>query len=70
MERENTGRAHGVPRLPARARHWEMVIGLTAVVIFAPTVAFGWVYDDQLEIVLNPLIRSLANLPTIFRMGS
>jgi len=67
LETERNGGAYGLPRLPGTARYWEMAIGLTAVALFAQTVGFGWVYDDQLEIVLNPLIRSLANLPTIFK---
>lgn len=50
----------------ARAGAWEVLIALAAVALFCPTVGFGWVYDDQMEIVLNPLVRSLSNLPTIF----
>ncbi|MGW8265686.1 MAG: tetratricopeptide repeat protein, partial [Longimicrobiales bacterium] len=45
---------------------WEVLIALAAAALFSPTVGFGWVYDDQMEIVLNPLIRSLSNLTAIF----
>ena len=34
--------------------------------LFAPTVAFGWVYDDQMEIVLNTFVHSLRYLPEVF----
>jgi Flp pilus assembly protein TadD len=37
-----------------------------AVALFARTVGFGWVYDDQVEIVLNPLVRSFRNIPQLF----
>jgi len=46
---------------------WETAIVLTAVALFAPTVWGGWVYDDQMEIVLNPLVQSLSHIPTLFR---
>lgn len=46
---------------------WETAIALVAVVFFAPTLWGGWVYDDQMEIVLNPLVQSLSHIPTLFR---
>lgn len=49
-----------------RSTFWQTLIALSAGMIFAQTVRFGWVYDDQMEIVLNPLIRSLRHLPEIF----
>lgn len=49
-----------------QSRGWQLIIALTAGIIFAQTVGFGWVYDDQMEVVLNPFIRSLRYLPEIF----
>jgi tetratricopeptide (TPR) repeat protein len=49
-----------------RSRFWEILVAAAATALFARTVGYGWVYDDQVEIVLNPLVRSLSNLPTIF----
>ena len=64
------GRSRPTPgqldRFLGREGTWEVLIGLVAVALFAPTVGYGWVFDDQMEIVLNPLIRSLSNLPAIF----
>ena len=54
------------PQRQDRSILWQILIGLCAGIIFARTVSFGWVYDDQMEVVLNPLIRSLLNLPEIF----
>ena len=48
------------------AGFWPSVAFLAAVSLFLRTMAYGWVYDDQLEIVLNPLIQSLGYLPDIF----
>jgi tetratricopeptide (TPR) repeat protein len=45
---------------------WEIAAGLVAAFLYAGSLRFGWVYDDQMEVVLNPLIRSLANLQEIF----
>lgn len=67
MERSRIGGVGGPLSVAGACRYWELAIVLASVGVFAPTMAFGWVYDDQMEIVLNPLIRSLANLPTIFR---
>ena len=56
------------PREPRfdQAALWQAGIALSAVVLFAQTVSFGWVYDDQMEVVLNQLIRSLWSFPEIF----
>lgn len=45
---------------------WETAAVLAAVILYAPTVTFGWVYDDQMEVVRNTFVTSLANLPRIF----
>ncbi len=44
---------------------WGAGIALAALALYARTVGFGWVYDDQMEVVRNIPIRSLANLPQI-----
>ncbi|MHB1194030.1 MAG: tetratricopeptide repeat protein [Longimicrobiales bacterium] len=53
------------PRAPG-PRAWAALAALTAVALYLRTVGFGWVYDDQMEVVLNTFVRSLANLPAIF----
>lgn len=45
---------------------WTVAIVFASLVLYGRTIGFGWVYDDQMEIVLNPLIRSLSNLPQLF----
>jgi Flp pilus assembly protein TadD len=45
---------------------WELAILIVAVGLFAQTVGFGWVYDDEIEIVANTYIRSFSHLPEIF----
>lgn len=47
-------------------RMWEAAAVVAAVLLYLPTLAFGWVYDDQTEVVGNLFIRSLAHLPTLF----
>jgi Tfp pilus assembly protein PilF len=54
------------PHWQNRSAFWQILIALASGIIFAQTLGFGWVYDDQMEIVLNPLIRSLRHLPEIF----
>ncbi len=41
-------------------------MALAALALYARTVGFGWVYDDQLEIVRNTFIRSFRSLPDMF----
>jgi hypothetical protein len=45
---------------------WYLLVAAVAVALYARTVTFGWVYDDQMEIVLNPWVHSLGHLPEIF----
>ncbi len=54
------------PRGGDRTPLWIGTTALLAVGLFAETLRFDWVYDDQMEIVLNAFIRSLRNLPDIF----
>ena len=49
-----------------KQRVWEGAAVLAVLVLFGRTIGFGWVYDDQMEIVLNPLVQSLQNLPRLF----
>jgi Flp pilus assembly protein TadD len=54
-----------------QARTWLMVllIGAVSVAVYANTLRNGLHVDDQYQIVTNPWIRSLRNLPTIFSSG-
>lgn len=47
-------------------RMWEAAAVVAAVLLYLPTLGFGWVYDDQTEVVGNLFIRSLAHIPDIF----
>ncbi|MDH3457831.1 MAG: tetratricopeptide repeat protein [Gemmatimonadota bacterium] len=49
-----------------RQAFWEAVILLLAIGLYAHTVGFGWVYDDEIEVVANVHIRSLASIPEMF----
>lgn len=37
-----------------------------AVALYLPTLWFGWVYDDQMEVVRNTFVRSFAHVPRMF----
>jgi protein O-mannosyl-transferase len=41
-------------------------VGAAALVLYLHTAGFGWVYDDQMEVVHNVLVRSLEHLPRFF----
>ncbi|MBT8396574.1 MAG: DUF1736 domain-containing protein [Gemmatimonadetes bacterium] len=45
---------------------WDLLISGAALAIFMKTVAFGWVYDDQMEVVRNTLVHSLQYIPDLF----
>ena len=49
-------------RFPA----WEAAAALAAVALFARTVGFDWVYDDQMEVARNAFVTSLAHVPRMF----
>ncbi|MFC1661452.1 tetratricopeptide repeat protein [Gemmatimonadota bacterium] len=49
-----------------RAWIWQICIALVAGALFARTFGFGWIYDDQLEIVRNTLVHTLERIPEIF----
>ncbi len=56
----------GRPRSGSGRWEWPLLAGILAVGLFSQTVAFGWVYDDQMEVVRNSLVHSLSTLPQIF----
>ncbi|UCF41359.1 MAG: DUF1736 domain-containing protein [Gemmatimonadota bacterium] len=41
-------------------------MALGAVALYARTVGFGWVYDDQLDVVRNTFVQSFTYLPQMF----
>jgi Flp pilus assembly protein TadD len=45
---------------------WEGFVFLVAVVLYARTFGFGWVYDDQLDVVRNTYVQSFSYLTQIF----
>jgi tetratricopeptide (TPR) repeat protein len=47
-------------------RAWEVLAAVAAMALYARTVAFGWAFDDQMEIVRNVYVHSFAYLPEIF----
>ena len=56
---------HPTRRMTAEMR-WQLVIALAAWVLYARTLGFGWVFDDQMEVVLNSFVTSFRNIPLIF----
>jgi protein O-mannosyl-transferase len=48
-----------------RARRWALAAFAAGALAYAPTLAHGFVADDDVVIVRNPLIRSLAALPEL-----
>ncbi|MDT8340710.1 MAG: tetratricopeptide repeat protein [Longimicrobiales bacterium] len=46
-------------------RRWEAAAAAVALLLYLHTVGYGWVFDDQMEVVLNPFIRSWSTLPQI-----
>jgi protein O-mannosyl-transferase len=56
---------------PARASHatdwlWIAILALSAALPYLPTLGYGFVYDDAPQIVHNPDILSLQNIPHFF----
>jgi hypothetical protein len=45
-------------------------VALAAAILYARTVGFGWVYDDQLDVVRNTFVQSLRHLPEILSTTS
>jgi tetratricopeptide (TPR) repeat protein len=43
-----------------------VAVALAAGLLYARSVQFGWVFDDQMEVVLNTFIRSLNFIPALF----
>ena len=48
------------------ARGWGLLVGAAAVLLYLQTLTFGWVYDDQMEVVHNVFVQSLEYIPWIF----
>ena len=50
-----------------RWRSWHVALAaVLAAAAYAQTLGYGFVYDDDVQIVRNPRIRSFANLPAAF----
>jgi protein O-mannosyl-transferase len=47
-------------------RGWALLVGAAAVLLYLQTLTFGWVYDDQMEVVHNVFVQSLEYIPWIF----
>jgi len=45
---------------------WQALVVLAVLGLYGRTIGFGWVFDDQMEVVLNTFVRSLQHLPAIF----
>src|ERR1700689_1632940 len=52
-----------VPFTSTKAIHWLILIGL---LVFSNGLFNGFIEDDQLQIINNPIIQSLTNLPYFF----
>ncbi|NJD18183.1 MAG: DUF1736 domain-containing protein, partial [Gemmatimonadetes bacterium] len=63
--RERGRHAGGGGASRVEGRRWQLVAALAAALLYLRTVGFGWVYDDQMEVVLNTHIRSLSYLPAL-----
>src|SRR5262245_57616828 len=73
MKKRDMRRA--APKRPAPApkpqtvafRPWHLaLVAALAAACYAQTLGYGFVYDDDVQIVRNPRIRSFANLPVAF----
>src|SRR5215813_14273453 len=51
----------------ARSPYFATLACLTAALLYVATIRFDFVYDDGMQIVQNPLIRSWHNLPLLFK---
>lgn len=54
-------------RIAQFERYFPLLICAVAVLTFVATLRFGFVYDDNQQIVNDPLIRSWHNLPLFFK---
>jgi Flp pilus assembly protein TadD len=68
MATKNTHPSDGLSRSEVLTRPgiWDALVALAAVGLYARTVGFGWVYDDQMDVVLNSFVHSIRNLPLMF----
>jgi len=69
-QKKERGKRRAAGKDPAVARAiplWALlVLALTAFLAFAPTIPFEFVYDDELQILRNPWIRSWENVANFF----
>ena len=56
-----------IPLTSIKAIHWIVIIGL---IVFCNGLFNGFVGDDQLQIVRNPIIQSLTNITSFFSGGT
>ncbi|HEY6004012.1 MAG TPA: tetratricopeptide repeat protein [Anaeromyxobacter sp.] len=50
---------------PRRPYAWAALVAVAALALYVPTVGHGFVFDDDVVIVKNRLIRSVASLPEL-----
>src|SRR5260370_35517490 len=51
--------------------HWQLALGvLLSVLPYLPCLGFGFVYDDDAQILRNPLLDSWRSLPSFFTRQS
>jgi tetratricopeptide (TPR) repeat protein len=69
-QKKERGKQHARGREPAGSRSiplWALVVlALIAFLVFARTIPFEFVYDDESQILRNPWIRSWENVTTFF----
>jgi len=48
--------------------HWMqfLLVVVLSILIYVPTLNFGFVYDDDAQVLQNPLLNSWRSLPTFF----
>jgi hypothetical protein len=55
-----------IGRFELSIRHWTVLLACAAVVVYIQTVGYGFVLDDNVEVVWNAHVRSLAHLSSVF----
>ncbi len=56
-----------LPGRPQLERYFPIIVVAVAILTYAATLRFGFVYDDHQQIIENPLIRSWRTLPLLFK---
>jgi hypothetical protein len=57
----------GRPLAGQLERYYPALVIAAAIVTYLATLRFGFIYDDNQQILSNPLIRSWHNLPLLFQ---